>query len=541
MNINQKINLANVLLGVCIAISLTAGIIGINRMGTVLHFVMGPAWQAADGAMESTIGLQQQLLAIDRILAAARQQQPATDAQRSLEEAEAFAIDALSALRESGLIPIDSLRELDRHLQEFRLTKQDVLSIAGAMQQGRLDEAEAQGKISVFYTNSASLLDFLAELEEIGDSQVENQVSTVAATENTAKVWLAASAAIAALVCIISFAFTRVTIIKPLRDARDCLQRIAEGDGDLTQTLPVRSQDELGEFARFFNAFVAKLRRTITSINSTAADVQHSALDLQRIAANSSSTASAQMGEITQVASAINEMSVTIEEVARNAASAAQAAQQAEQYVRSSNQAIATARTLIERVEDENQNNVKEITALRDDTNSIGSVLEVIRGIAEQTNLLALNAAIEAARAGEQGRGFAVVADEVRTLATRTQQSTADIQNMIERLQRGAAVAAQAINNTQQVAQESVQKTHQVASELAQTAEMIGQINSMNFQISTATEQQSAVAQDIHRNVENINEASEQVSQNLAGNTQASEVLSQQSHQLKQLVSQFRI
>lgn len=541
MNINQKINLSNVLLGVCIAISLTAGIIGLNRMTAVLHFVMGPAWQAADGAMESTIGLQQQLLAIDRILAGARQQQPATDARRALEEAEAFAADALSGLRESGLIPVDLLRELDRHLQEFRLAKQDVLSIASAIQQGRMEEVEAQVKISVFYANSASLLDFLAGLEEIGDSQVESQVGTVAATENTAKVWLAASAVLATLVCIVSFVFTRVTIINPLRDARDCLQRIAEVDGDLTQTLPVRSEDELGEFARFFNAFVGKLRRTITSINSTAADVQHSALDLQRIAASSSSTASAQMGEITQVASAINEMSVTIEEVARNAASAAQAAQQAEQYVRSSNQAIATARTLIERVEHENQNNVKEITALRDDTNSIGSVLEVIRGIAEQTNLLALNAAIEAARAGEQGRGFAVVADEVRTLATRTQQSTADIQNMIERLQRGAAVAAQAISNTQQVAQESVQKTHQVASALEQTADMIGQINSMNFQISTATEQQSAVAQDIHRNIENINEASEQVSQNLAGNTQASEVLSQQSHQLKQLVSQFRI
>lgn len=541
MNINQKINLSNVLLGVCIAISLVTGINGLNRITDVLHFVMGPAWQAADGAMESTIGLQQQLLAIDRILAGARQQQPATDAQRSLEEAEAFAVDALSALRESGLIPVDSLRELDRHLQEFRLAKQDVLSIASAMQQGRMEESAAQGKIAAFYATSAALLNFLAELEEIGDSQVESQVSTVEATENTAKIWLAASAVLAVLVCVISFVFTRVTIIKPLRDARDCLQRIAEVDGDLTQTLPVRSQDELGEFARFFNAFVGKLRRTITSINGTAADVEHSALDLQRITASSNATASAQMGEITQVASAINEMSVTIEEVARNAASAAQAAQQAEQYVRSSNQAIATARTLIERVEHENQNNVKEITALRDDTNSIGSVLEVIRGIAEQTNLLALNAAIEAARAGEQGRGFAVVADEVRTLATRTQQSTADIQNMIERLQRGAAVAAQAISNTQQVAQESVQKTHQVASALEQTADMIGQINSMNFQISTATEQQSAVAQDIHRNIENINEASEQVSQNLAGNTQASEVLTQQSRQLKQLVSQFRI
>lgn len=541
MNINQKINLSNVLLGVCIAISLVTGINGLNRITDVLHFVMGPAWQAADGAMESTIGLQQQLLAIDRILAGARQQQPTTDAQRSLEEAEAFAVDALSALRESGLIPVDSLRELDRHLQDFRAAKQDMLSIASAMQQGRMDESAAQGKIAAFYANSAALLNFLAELEEIGDSQVESQVSTVEATENTAKIWLAASAVLAVLVCVISFVFTRVTIIKPLRDARDCLQRIAEVDGDLTQTLPVRSQDELGEFARFFNAFVGKLRRTITSINGTAADVEHSALDLQRITASSNATASAQMGEITQVASAINEMSVTIEEVARNAASAAQAAQQAEQYVRSSNQAIATARTLIERVEHENQNNVKEITALRDDTDSIGSVLEVIRGIAEQTNLLALNAAIEAARAGEQGRGFAVVADEVRTLATRTQQSTADIQNMIERLQRGAAVAAQAISNTQQVAQESVQKTHQVASALEQTADMIGQINSMNFQISTATEQQSAVAQDIHRNIENINEASEQVSQNLAGNTQASEVLTQQSRQLKQLVSQFRI
>lgn len=541
MNITQKLNLSSLTLAACILLSVAVGFYGLNKEIAIVNFVTGPGWQAADGAMESTIGMQRQMLELNYLVDKALQKQDVSRYLQQLGEAETFTNDALASMRGSGLIPQQDLRQLDQRLEDFATLKRDLLAALKGAASGSQDDATLLQQGQRFQDRSQEILEFLSKLEEVGDSQVEGQISNVVDTEHFTKNLLLLMGVLGVLISGISIFYVRSNIVKPIQEARDRLRQIAEVDGDLTVELPVKNQDEIGDFSRHFNSFVSKIRRTIGDIESSAAEVHRSASAMQSATLRSSKTVDGQAGEIEQVATAMNQMSTTVEEVARHAVAASAAAQQAEQQVRVGNDTLAVTRELIERVDQENRNNVSVLSSLHAETESIGSVLEVIRGIAEQTNLLALNAAIEAARAGEQGRGFAVVADEVRTLATRTQQSTADIQNMIQRLQRGASGAVQAINNTQQITSESVAQTDRVVQALNVVSGIIGQINEMNFQISTATEEQSAVSQDINRNVHSINQASEQVAEVLGDTTQGSDALVRNAEHLKQLVSQFRV
>ncbi|NPU91057.1 MAG: methyl-accepting chemotaxis protein [Gammaproteobacteria bacterium] len=541
MSITQKLNISNLILVACVLLTVAAGYYGLDRETAIVNFVTGPGWQAADGAMESTIGMQRQMLELNYLTDKALQKQNLGNHLQQLHTAETFTDGALAAMRDSGLIPQQDLRRLDQYLAEFATLKQGLVTTLNAAAAGSLDEAALLRQTLQFRDRSQEFLNFLAELEEVGDSQVESQIVKVKDTERFAKSLLVLGGVLGVLISVLSMLYIRSYIVKPLQEARDRLRQIAEVDGDLTVELPVKSEDEIGEFSRYFNAFVAKIRATIRDIEASTVEVYRSSTDVQSATLRSSKTVDGQAGEIELVATAMNQMSATVEDVARNAAAAATATQKAEQQVRAGNDTVAVTRELIQRVDQENRNNVGVLSSLHAETESIGTVLEVIRGIAEQTNLLALNAAIEAARAGEQGRGFAVVADEVRTLATRTQQSTADIQNMIQRLQRGASGAVQAINITQQITNESVVQTDRVVQALNAVSDIISQISEMNIQISTATEQQSAVAQDISRNVHSINQASELVAETLGHNARGSDALLRNAERLQQLVGQFRI
>ena len=541
MSITQKLNISNLILVACVLLTVAAGYYGLDRETAIVNFVTGPGWQAADGAMESTIGMQRQMLELNYLTDKALQKQNLGNHLQQLHTAETFTDGALAAMRDSGLIPQQDLRRLDQYLAEFATLKQGLVTTLNAAAAGSLDEAALLRQTLQFRDRSQEFLNFLAELEEVGDSQVESQIVKVKDTERFAKSLLVLGGVLGVLISVLSMLYIRSYIVKPLQEARDRLRQIAEVDGDLTVELPVKSEDEIGEFSRYFNAFVAKIRATIRDIEASTVEVYRSSTDVQSATLRSSKTVDGQAGEIELVATAMNQMSATVEDVARNAAAAATATQKAEQQVRAGNDTVAVTRELIQRVDQENRNNVSVLSSLHAETESIGTVLEVIRGIAEQTNLLALNAAIEAARACEQGRGFAVVADEVRTLATRTQQSTADIQNMIQRLQRGASGAVQAINITQQITNESVVQTDRVVQALNAVSDIISQISEMNIQISTATEQQSAVAQDISRNVHSINQASELVAETLGHNARGSDALLRNAERLQQLVGQFRI
>ena len=311
--------------------------------------------------------------------------------------------------------------------------------------------------------------------------------------------------------------------------------------GDMTVSYEVQSRDELGELGQMFNGTVQRIHDLIEKVGHTVSEVERQAEQVHQVSSRSNQAVSGQRGQIEQVATAMNQMSATAQEVARSAAAAVSSAH-------SVNQETVTGRGLVESQQGsiaglarEIDQSVSVINQLVSDSQAISRVLEVIKSIAEQTNLLALNAAIEAARAGEQGRGFAVVADEVRTLAKRTQQSTGEIDEMISRLQNGVGAAVRAMDSSHQMASGTVSQSQQVQQALENILGAIGSIVDQNQQIAAAVEQQTAVAHDIDQNIVQINRAAEHTTQGAHQTEDASRQLSAQVMELKQLIGAFRV
>ncbi|MBT8766288.1 methyl-accepting chemotaxis protein [Metapseudomonas boanensis] len=311
--------------------------------------------------------------------------------------------------------------------------------------------------------------------------------------------------------------------------------------GDMTVSFKADSRDELGELGQVFNGTVAKIHDLIELVGHTVVEVERQAGRVETVSGESNLAVAGQRSQIEQVATAMNEMSATAQEVARSAAAAVDSAQSVNQETVSGRALVASQVGSIERLASEIDQSVAVINQLAADSASISRVLEVIKGIAEQTNLLALNAAIEAARAGEQGRGFAVVADEVRTLAKRTQQSTEEIEQMIDKLQGGVGAAVKAMSVSHQMADGTVSQSGKVQQALENILGSVGMIVDQNQQIAAAAEQQTAVAHDIDQNIVEINHAGERTAQGANQTEQASRQLSEQVAQLKQLIGAFRV
>jgi methyl-accepting chemotaxis protein len=311
--------------------------------------------------------------------------------------------------------------------------------------------------------------------------------------------------------------------------------------GDMTVSVKTDSQDELGELGSLFNGTVKKVRELIERVGQTVTEVERQSERVEHVSAESNKAVTGQRSQIDLIATAMNELSATAQEVASSAAAAVGSAQ-------SVNDETVTGRALVEsqvgsiqRLAGEIDQSVAVINQLASDSQSISQVLDVIKGIAEQTNLLALNAAIEAARAGEQGRGFAVVADEVRNLAKRTQQSTAEIEAMIARLQNGVGAAVKTMNTSHQMADSTVSESGKVQQALENILSAVGMIVDQNQQIATAAEEQTAVAHDIDQNIVQISQAGELTAEGAGQTEQASRELSAQVSRLKQLIGAFRV
>ena len=365
---------------------------------------------------------------------------------------------------------------------------------------------------------------------DVLDNRVERNLWTAAGIQ-----LLLMLAGLAVIVFIV-----RRTVIKRIHAMRHTMEAIAKDD-DLSHSVSIGARDEIGAMAESFNRMIAKFKQSLHAVSDVTGQLNDVSDRVANVADSTLKAVVEQRTETDMVASAMNEMSATVQEVARHATQTAEASQGADDESKAgvlvAEQAIAGIQELIVEIESA----ARVVQQVETDTASISAVLDVIKGIAEQTNLLALNAAIEAARAGEQGRGFAVVADEVRTLASRTQKSTEEIQNMIERLQHGVKNAVGAMAGAQGRATTGSNCVEKASQSLHVIAAEVATINDMNIQIATAAEEQSVVAEEINRNITTISSIADTTSTGATQTAQSSEELVRLTVELRRLVDQFKL
>ncbi|MDP9521781.1 methyl-accepting chemotaxis protein [Pseudomonas putida] len=440
-----------------------------------------------------------------------------------------------------------ALKAIDQALAELRALPAKVPAEHAA---GLDDAATAMGGYRDAVTQfgnaqaaSEQALQHMAEqgtlLLQTSQAMTTSQTAVRDAGATQAKTLLAVATGLAlALGLLAAWAITRQIII-PLRQTLRAAERVASGD--LTQNLQVNRRDELGQLQASMQRMTQGLRELIGGIGDGVTQIASAAEELSAVTEQTSAGVNNQKVETDQVATAMNQMTATVHEVARNAEQASEAALMADQQAREGDRVVGEAVAQIERLACEVINSSEAMNQLKTESDKIGSVLDVIKSVAQQTNLLALNAAIEAARAGEAGRGFAVVADEVRSLAQRTQQSTEEIEELIAGLQSGTQRVASVMDNSRQLTDSSVELTRRAGTSLETITRTVSSIQAMNQQIATAAEEQTAVAEEINRSVMNVRDISDQTSAASEETASSSVELARLGTHLQGLVGRFKL
>ncbi len=419
-----------------------------------------------------------------------------------------------------------------------RLTREGIDPVMALLRGGNLEGAHniTVQVLEPAYATVKEGAEALLKLQmDVAKEEYAKAAHTYDITRNIAIASMVVSIGLAVLLAF----FTARSIARAVAEIEHAATRLAEGD--LSARVTHTGNDELSQVAGAFNKMADKFKSSLGEVSGATAQLAAAAEELSAISAETNQGISQQQSETAQVATAMNEMSTTVHDVARNATQAAQATQGADAEAQRGKQVVKENIKAIDALATEVERAAQVIQKLEAESASIGTVVDVIRGIAEQTNLLALNAAIEAARAGEQGRGFAVVADEVRTLASRTQQSTQEIQQMIQRLQTGAGEAVKVMVEGRNRAQVSVKQAAQAGESLESITRAVANIADLNTQIASAAEEQSSVAEEINRNIITISQVGQQTSQASQQTMVASEELARLAARLQNVVSQFRV
>jgi len=382
---------------------------------------------------------------------------------------------------------------------------------------------------------------FLDELEERRLAHVDEFTAEIEASSDSIAQQLLVLLVVGILTTLAAAFFLPLLVTVPIKEISDRIKNIAAGDGDLTIRLKVDRDDELGELAGHVNRFMDQLQHLIKDVRSNTNEVSSAAEELLVISSKGQRAADEQCNAITMVVTAVNELTMAIQEVARNTGNTAQSTKDANRITDQGQDRIRLAVKHVQGLSAHVTQTAQSIVKLEDEAKNVTSVIDVIRGVAEQTNLLALNAAIEAARAGEQGRGFAVVADEVRTLASRTQQSTADIQGMLSKLQQGVQHAVIGMNESATMTNEAVNSANDAGESLSGIGAAVQEITDMAIQIATAVEEQSSVTAEIDKNLVEINQLALTTSEGANYTAQASQRLSQLSSGLRDTLRRFTV
>ncbi|MDX1558942.1 MAG: methyl-accepting chemotaxis protein [Marinobacter sp.] len=431
----------------------------------------------------------------------------------------------------------DVARGFDAAYERWLSSAQRVLELA---ESGNAEQARS---LAGSETNNLfdNLRNYFDEVGAHADAQAQVRAGEASSEGQSSSVTILLITVAAILISILLFAVFLKLIISSIKTLRDQLDNIAQGEGDLTQRIPVELDDDLGKLASSFNLVLENLQSMISSIQQLSRELGTGATDLARVAKDNNDGVTKQTESISMVATAINEMQSAIEEVAGNASRAAEITREAEEKGRNGARIIRSSSEQVHRLAAQISKAVEVIRKLSDDSDNITSVLDVIRGIAEQTNLLALNAAIEAARAGEQGRGFAVVADEVRTLAQRTGQSTEDIQTMITTLQTGVADIVSVMETGSREATETEKLATDAEQELEAILEAMANIADVNTSVASATEEQTQVVDEINRSITEINDLATESANRSRDIDGISESLEGYARELESQTGRFRV
>ena len=460
---------------------------------------------------------------------------PLASFNENTEQARTRFEDSVERLRGTGIA--SKVQGFEQAFDRWEQSAREVMSLAI---NGRPDQARrlANNEADPLF---GQLRDYYDRAGAHADEQAQQRSAEASSEGLTSSATVMTITIIAILLSLVLFAIFLKLIIRSIAALRAQLDDIAQGEGDLTRRIPVTVEDDLGQLAKSFNQVLENLQGMIAATQTLSQDLGVEAKKLASSAKDNNEGISRQTDSINMVATAINEMQSAIEEVAGNASRAAELTRDADTKGHNSARTIKSSSQQVHRLASQISRAVEVIRKLSNDSENITSVLDVIRGIADQTNLLALNAAIEAARAGEQGRGFAVVADEVRTLAQRTQDSTEDIQTMITSLQTGVSDVVDVMEAGSKEATATEKLATEAEQELQSILEAISHITDVNTSVASATEEQTQVVDEINRSITDINDLASASAERSKAIDNISKSLESYADELEAQTGRFRV